>query len=55
MHYDAPENTGQITLKMLQDAYAETLKYRYPNPTVFFCKPDEYPAVKELVEKIFGK
>ena len=55
MYYDAKENTGQVTLEMLQKAYAETLgtyKYEYP---MILCNPEEYPWMKESMEKIFGK
>lgn len=49
------ENSGQITLKMLQDAFAETMKPREHTPMVIFCKLDEYPAMKEWAGRIFGK
>lgn len=55
MSYDAPENTGKITLKMLQDAFSETMKQSEHTPMVILCKPDEYPQVKEWADRIFGK
>jgi len=48
-------NKGDITLEMIQRAYARTLRPLEPKKITFFCKPNEVSQVKALIERIFGK
>ena len=45
---------GDITLEMLQREYAK-LKPLEPEDVTIYCKPNEVPEVRVLMEKIFGK
>lgn len=49
------QSNGDITLEMLQRAYARTLKPLETKKITFFCKPNEVSQVKALIKKIFGK
>lgn len=45
---------GDITLEMLQREYAKVRPLE-PKIVTIYCKPNEVPEVRALMEKIFGK
>ena len=55
MQYDGQENSGQITIEMLQKAYAQATFHGKPDQMYFYCKPEEYEKVKEALEKMFSE